>query len=353
LPATGRLEIPLPDLPARQAFINWFCRHHPSLRFSGGRKRFSTAAAGLTLASIRELLEVAVRSGQRPGRQDVVEEVNRLLEAELGDIIRVRDPHHRPEDIVGYHQTGEIFRSVFERCEDPQTAVPAILVSGPNGGGKTFQLEAWAAASGRSVVELSGIRGSLFGQTDRFFERLRWHLATFGKILVLVDEAHTAFGSVHSADTHGTEKRLAGNLIKLMSDPTFLGKVLWGLMTSRPDALDPDIKSRAPIQIPIFDLEGEERRAFVAELFRRKGIDLDEDGLTEVMEVTDYYSARDYKYLVSEALAMRRRKPEARLSEVLEGWQASRAIEGERARQTLIAARHCSDRRLLPTRLRS
>jgi SpoVK/Ycf46/Vps4 family AAA+-type ATPase len=352
LPATGHLEIPLPELSDRQAFVRWFCHLHPGLRFNGGRKQFCHAAAGLTLASIRELLEVAVRSGQRPGREDVVEEVNRLLEAELGDIVRVRDPHHLPEDIVGYHQTGEIFRNAFERCEDPETAVPALLVSGPNGGGKTFQLEAWAAASGRSVVELSGIRGSLFGETDRFFERLRWHLSTFGKILVLVDEAHTAFGSVHSAGTHGTEKRLAGNLIKLMSDPTFLGKVLWGLMTSRPDALDPDIKSRAPIQIPIFDLEGEERRAFVAELFHRKGIDLGKEELTEVMATTDYYSARDYKYLVSEALAVRRRKPQARLAEVLEGWQASRAIVGEREQQTLIAAQHCSDRRLLPARLR-
>jgi SpoVK/Ycf46/Vps4 family AAA+-type ATPase len=283
----------------------------------------------------------------------VVEEVNRLLEAELGEIIHIKDPQHRPEDIVGYRQTGEIFQSVFARCEDPETAVPALLVSGPNGGGKTFQLEAWAAASGRSVVELSGLRGSLFGETDRFFERLRFHFATFGKILVLVDEAHTAFGSIHSAATHGTEKRLAGNLIKLMSDNTFLGKVLWGLMTSRPDLLDPDIKSRAPIQIPIFDLEGEERRKFIAELFRRKGMELSDEELTAVMKATDYYSARDYKYLVSEALAARRQQPEIRIAEVLERWQASRAIEGERERQAQIAARHCSDRRLLPTRFRN
>ncbi len=46
----------------------------------------------------------------------------------------------------------------------------------------------------------------------------------------------------------------------MMDDPSFLGKVLWGLMTSRPDEVDPDIKSRSPIQVPIFDLEGEERR---------------------------------------------------------------------------------------------
>jgi hypothetical protein len=70
-----------------------------------------------------------------------------------------------------------------------------------------------------------------FGQTDRLFERLRWHITTYGKVLILIDEAHTAFGSVHRSDTHETEKRLAGNIIKMMGDPGLRGKVLWALMT--------------------------------------------------------------------------------------------------------------------------
>ncbi|MFN2122510.1 MAG: hypothetical protein ACK2UP_03315, partial [Candidatus Promineifilaceae bacterium] len=55
------------------------------------------------------------------------------------------------------------------------------------------------------MIELSGLRGMYFGQTDRFFEQLRWHIRTYGKILILVDEAHTAFGSVHGGQTHPTE----------------------------------------------------------------------------------------------------------------------------------------------------
>lgn len=351
LPAADHLEIPLPDRGQRRRFVDHFCGQRPDFDFADPEP-FCRATAGLPLTALREMLEVAVRTGQAPGRAQVIARVNRLLEAELGDIVRVRDPRHGPDDIVGYEQTGALFQRVFERCEEPDTAVPAILISGPNGAGKTFQLEAWASASGRSVVELSGIRGSLFGETDRFFERLRWHLETLGKILILVDEAHTAFGSVHSADTHGTEKRLAGNLIKLMSDSRFLGKVLWALMTSRPDALDPDIKSRAPIQVPIFDLEGPERREFVTRLFERKKIALSTADLDRVLATTDYYSARDYSYLVSETLAVRRRHPDTSIAQVLEGWQASRAIEGERERQAAIAARHCSDRRLLPARFR-
>ena len=37
------------------------------------------------------------------------------------------------------------------------------------------------------MIELAGIRGQYFGETDKFFELLRWHIQTFGKILILVD----------------------------------------------------------------------------------------------------------------------------------------------------------------------
>ena len=353
LPGTMHLEIQLPELDERRGFVDWFRRDHKKLRFEGGKAKFCDDSAGLTLSSIQDLLEVASRSGNRVARSDVVQEVNRLLEAELGEIIRIKYPKHGPEDVIGHARTGEIFRTIFERCEDEETAVAAILVSGPNGGGKTFQLEAHAAASGRVVVELAGIRGSFFGETDKFFELLRWHIATFGKILILVDEAHTAFGSIHSGDTHKTEKRLSGNIIKMMGDPSFLGKVLWGLMTSRPDELDPDIKSRSPIQVPIFDLEGEERQAFVTGMFQRKGLDLAEEELQAIFEETGYYSARDYRNLVAEVLASKRKNPEIRATDVLEGWQASRAIERERELQSLIAALHCSYPRLLPARFQA
>lgn len=213
-------------------------------------------------------------------------------------------------------------------------------------------MEAYAVESGRVVIELTGLRGSLFGQTDSFFELLRWHIRTLWKILILVDEAHTAFGSVHSSETHQTEKRLAGNIIKMMSDKSLLGKVLWGLMTSRSDELDPDIKSRCPIQIPMFDLEGEERREFVSAMFDTKGIRLEGEELIQALAETRYYSARDYDNFVREVLTKRRKRSEVGVLEVLQGWNASMSIRSQREFQTLIALLHCTYPKLRPERLR-
>ncbi|MCP4214064.1 MAG: AAA family ATPase [bacterium] len=348
LPHAIHLEIDLPNLDVRKAFIRHFSTWDRAIEFAEGEEKFAEDTAGLSLNNIQDLLEEAAKLEQPLTRQDVVADVNATMQAQLGDIVRIKYPAHSTKDIVGYKNTADIFTNIFERCEDPETAVSAILVSGPNGSGKTFQLEAYAAESGRVVIELAGIRGSYFGETDKFFELLRWHISTFGKILILVDEAHTAFGSVHSGQTHQTEQRLSGNIIKMMGDNRYLGKVLWGMMTSRPDELDPDIKSRAPIQVPIFDLEGDERKEFVMELFKRKNILPTEEEIAEVLTRTNYYSARDYRNFTAEVLAQQRRNSSVSVLDVLMGWQASKSIKRQRQFQEMIAALHCSYPKLLP-----
>jgi SpoVK/Ycf46/Vps4 family AAA+-type ATPase len=351
LPVTEHVEIPLPHTLERAHFVARYIQTaspaDAPLQFESGQQAFVDDTAGLKLTSLEDLLETARRTGEAIKRRHVLAEVNLILEAELGDVVKVNMPAHSPRDIIGSEATTTILRSIFQRCEQPETAVSAVLVSGPNGGGKTFQMEAFAAESGRIVIELTGLRGMWYGQTDKLFERLRWHITTYGKVLILVDEAHTAFGSVHRSDTHETERRLAGNIIKMMGDPRLRGKVLWALMTSRPDELDPDVKSRTPLQIPICDPEGEARQRFIYELFQRRGVALSTEELPRVYEQTAHYSARDFDNLVREVQAQGKA-----VLEVLQIWQASTAIIQQRHLQTLIAALHCSYPQLLPAWLR-
>ena len=346
-----QIEIPLPDDATRSAYVQAFLRDQP-VRFTMEQADFVRLTTGLELTSVRDLLNVAAGTGEPLTKNQVITEVNNVLRATLGDVVRLIYPEHTPADIIGYEETGRILRQVFERCKVRRTAVSAFLVSGPNGVGKSFQLEAYAGASGWIVIELTGIRDKWYGGTDEKWERLRWFITTFGQVLIMVDEAHTAFGDVHSGTEHTTEKRLAGNMIKLMGDRRFLGKALWAQMTSRPDELNADVKSRSPIQIPIFDLEGDERRDFVREMFRREGLTLTDEDLDGIIDRTGHYSARDYGFFVAETLAMRSSEPQITPLQVLDVWTASSAIILERRFQSLVAARHCSYPGLLPDGLR-
>ncbi len=344
-PGAQQLEIDLPAHADREAFIATKARN---VQFERDPATFVGQSAGLKLTQIMDLLEVAATTQSPLTRTDVLREVNLVLEAELGDIVRIKAPNHGPGDLIGNEGVQKILRSIFEDCDSPETAVSGILVSGPNGGGKTFVMEAFAHESGRIVIELTGLRGSYFGETDKFFEMLLSRIRIFGKILILMDEAHTAFGSVHKSDTHETERRLAGNLIKMMGDPALLGKVLFGLMTSRPDELDPDVKSRCPEQIAIFDAEGSARYEVVRALFSRKGIMLNDEELADLVGRTGHFSMRDFGFLVRKTLA-KKLKP----GEVLQQWQASSSIALQRQFQTLLALQHCSYPELIPDSLKT
>jgi SpoVK/Ycf46/Vps4 family AAA+-type ATPase len=358
LPHTSSLSIPLPDEMQRRQFVEHFLKNPKtgeSLQLEGGKEKFIADSAGLTLEVIKDIFEEAVSTKTTVTRAMLMAEINNLLREHLGDIIEVEIPAFGPDAVIGNDEHKQILDDVFERCEHRDTAVSAVLVSGPNGGGKTFLLQAYAAKSGRVVIRIKNMRSMYYGQTSVVFELFRWYVLTFGKILILVDEAHTAFGSVHSSTTHEAEKQLAGNIIQMMGDERNLVKVLWGLMTSRPDELDPDVKSRSPIQIAVFDPEGEKRVAFIRELFKRKGIPLDNLSPADwdnFIAKTGNFSARDFRNLTAEMLHARRKNPEINVLQVLDYWRAGMSIVREREFQMHVAAMHCSYPALLPERFR-
>lgn len=354
LPSCQPIEVGFPDGPTRHHFIeSQITTYEKDLStaaptFEAGREEFSANSAGLALNAISSLLEESARSAKPITRKSVNTLLNEILRAQLDGVVTIKRPQHGDKDLCGYTGPRDAIKRVFRDCESPDTAVSAFVVSGPNGVGKTFNVEAHAADSGRIVIELSQIRSSDFGGTDRLFETVRRYIEIYGKVAILVDEAHAAFGSIHSGDTHETEKRLMANIIKMMSDKALLSKVVWCLMTTRPDLLDPDVLSRAPKQIPIFDLEGAERREFFAQMFSLARIPLPTEELEAVIAQTEWYSNRDLDFLIREVKSARRDNPEIKVTEVLQTWSASKGIVEKRHAQSLIAASTSSYPGLVP-----
>jgi hypothetical protein len=118
------------------------------------------------------------------------------------------------------------------------------------------------------------------------------------------------------------------------------------LMTSRPDLLDPDIVSRASVQIPILDLQGAEREEFVVQLLTRGGIAVPDEFKPTLFKTTETWSSRDLSELIAEAKAHK----DTPLQKVLELWRppAAEALPERRRFQGLIAAKHCSYPAVLP-----
>ena len=278
LPKVVRIDVPAPDEATRLAFL----RDRLAARASSGDgplpdgytvEALSVDSKGLTLRALDDLVTAAQRdpATYRIDRAAVVTAVNRVLQDRLGSIINVVYPDHSMADVVGFRGLRRRLTQLRRRFDDPDRAPAGITVVGPNGAGKTFILEAFAADTQRTVITLSQIRSEWYGKTDVFAEQFEKGISAFGRILVLVDEAHVAFGSIHSRDTHETEARLTRHIIQMIDDLYLRSRVVWALITTRPDLLDPDFvrSGRCSVFVPIFDPEGDDLTDFAAMVEQR------------------------------------------------------------------------------------
>jgi SpoVK/Ycf46/Vps4 family AAA+-type ATPase len=177
-----------------------------------------------------------------------------------------------------------------------------------------------------------------------------------GNVMVLYDEADTEIGG-RSAQTHEVDRRLFGNILKMMSEPGNRGKIIWIIITARPDRLEPDIKrsGRAGDHLPVFDNEGDERESFVKYVLDQAEIALDAFSPEQYEDFlhlsSDYYPA-DFDQLLTQ---LRRRRhlegdltPEMVIDEVNDFIPSD--VARQREYQELLAVLECTSRELLPSR---
>ena len=266
------------------------------------------------------------------------------------------EPQHTLDDIIGQtalkHELQRQKKLLLS--EHPDLAPVGILVAGPNGTGKTYTFTAWAGSCERIVVVLKNLRGSYFGETDRIFEQVRHVLEALGNAIIVIDEADTQF-SAPGKDSHDTEQRLFGNLIRMMGDPRNRGRLVWVLITARPELLAPDLKrsGRAGLHLPVFDPEGADREAFIDSVLATANIELQPDARARLLTATRNCSPADFHELTTLL----------RASQLLDGVIAPEDIDTiladfrpadlseQRREQTIQAVRHCSRRSLIPKSL--
>jgi SpoVK/Ycf46/Vps4 family AAA+-type ATPase len=153
-----------------------------------------------------------------------------------------------------------------------------FLVCGPVGTGKSFLVRCFAADIGVPVVELRNFRSMWQGQTEANLERILGLLDALGPVAVVIDEADAALGTrdIGGGDA-GVGERVFSALAAFMGDTRRRGKVIWFLMTSRPDLVPVDLKrqGRAEEHIALFPpADADERAAMFQALQQRMNVPL-------------------------------------------------------------------------------
>jgi SpoVK/Ycf46/Vps4 family AAA+-type ATPase len=167
-----------------------------------------------------------------------------IIERECFGLIEFVTPPHGFEVVGGMEDVKrELLRVATNLREGRRNRCPmGILFTGPMGTGKTFVAEAFAKECGLTTIKLKNFRSKWVGATEGNLERILSVIRAIGQIIVVIDEGDRAFGGGEGDGDGGTSSRVIGRIKEFMSDTENRGRILFILMTNRPDKLDVDIK---------------------------------------------------------------------------------------------------------------
>ena len=186
-------------------------------------------------------------------REEPHEEILRLIgkrkreviERECFGLIEFVDSAHDFSVVGGIDEVKRELGGIARNIREGRAArVPmGLLFTGPMGTGKTFVAEAFVKESGLTGVVLKNFRSKWVGSTESNLERILGVIHGIGNVIVIIDEADRSFGSGGDGEGDGgTGSRVIARLKEFMSDTANRGRVLFILMTNRPDKLDLDLK---------------------------------------------------------------------------------------------------------------
>ena len=361
-PHVRAIEIPRASAEDRLEFLNsarpeaWYAEKS-EVPVAG----FASATAGLTRLQLKQIVTAADARGEKVTAKQLGAEKRRIIEAECYGLLQFLDPRFTLDDVAGHDGVKARLRAAARAVSRGDTArVPqGYLICGPVGSAKTFVVNAFAGEIGFPAVSLLNFRSQWQGVTEANIEKILKVLAALNPVVVVIDEADAFLGNREQQGDSGTSNRVFAALASFMGDTKWRGKILWFLITSRPDLIPIDLKrqGRAEEHLALFYPEtAEEFDTLYRILVRKIGATSSVARLTELVDpARKDLSGADLEAILSRALL---RAPEGTMEIGPEALKqafddflpATMALEREY--QILSAALECTSREVLPPRLR-
>jgi SpoVK/Ycf46/Vps4 family AAA+-type ATPase len=197
-----------------------------------------------------------------------------IIERECFGLVEFITPGHGFEVVGGMDEVKKDLLVMAENIREGRTArVPmGVLFTGPMGTGKTFVAEAFAKECGLTTIKLKNFRSKWVGATEGNLEKILNVIKAIGQVIVIIDEGDRAFGNTDGEGDGGTSSRVIARIKEFMSDTSNRGRILFLVMTNRPDKLDVDLKraGRLDRKIPFLYSQTPEEVEMVARALTRK-----------------------------------------------------------------------------------
>jgi SpoVK/Ycf46/Vps4 family AAA+-type ATPase len=237
------------------------------------------------------------------------------------------------------------------------------LIAGPVGSAKTFMVNCFTGEIGFPCVQFLNFRSQWQGVTEGNVEKILKLLRSMWPVGVVIDEADAALGHRNQQGDSGTSNRVFAQLTSFMGNTEYRGKIVWFLITSRPDLLPVDLKrqGRAEEHLALFYPETlEEHDALFRIMLKKSGIKTDVTSIIDVIDDPTGLSGSDIEAILARALLVADAAPEADAHGVSRETLRHAFADFipatsplERELQILVAVQECTSREVLPPSYRA
>ncbi len=357
-PHVAAIELPLPDEPERARFITATVDATTLTAFSDfDAASLASLTAGISLTDLNVLIQSARESGRRLDASVFRRSKKGLIERQCRGLLEFIEPRWTLDTVVGHDAAKARLRedAALLKRGALDSLPMGYLLCGPVGTGKSFLAQCVSGEIGVPCVMLKNFRSKYVGETEGNLERVLSVLRAMGPVVVVIDEADAALGSREQEGDSGTSSRVFGMIASQMGDTRYRGRIIWMLLTARPDLLPIDLKrqGRAEVHIPLFypTDEDEIRQMFVI-LAKKLGSRLSAEDIPPISQ-RGHLSGADIEGMVGRAwrkslLAGETRVTREALAEVVSQFMPS--TQGlERELQETAAIIECTDRQFLPS----
>jgi AAA+ superfamily predicted ATPase len=359
-PHVATIEVPLPTADERTAFLaaQVAATGADVAAFSDySVAELGKLTAGIGLTDLEVLVRSSREGGRRLDRNYFRELKKRLIERQAQGMLEFVEPRWGLDTVVG-HEAAK--RRLLDDAElikrgELDTVPMGYLFCGPVGTGKSFLATCVAGSIGIPAVVLKNFRSKYVGETEGNLERVLGVLRSMGPVVVVIDEADAMLGDRDQGGDSGVGGRVFAMIASQMGDTSYRGKIIWMLLTARPDQLPVDLKrqGRAEVHIPLFyPFEKEEVRTMLMVLAKKAGTSLSESELPDEVPHLGNLSGADVEGIIGRAyrtslLGGSKTITKAAIEAAMAGFMPSTQTL-EREAQELSAIIECTDVEFLP-----
>ena len=362
-PATVKVSVPFPSEQVRQSFLDSKLKDGRLILDRGlNTAQVAAVTNGLNLMNLNRLISENHETNEVLTLDYLRQKKKEIIETEAAGLLEFMETDYNLSHVSGHGFVKKRFKNAARAIKLGRLDVLPMgyLIAGPVGTGKSFIVSAFAGEIGIPMVKFRNFRSKWQGDTESNLERILNILKSMAPVAVMIDEADAFLGDRDQDGDSGTSNRVFAQIASFMGNTEYRGKIIWFLITCRPDLVPIDLKrqGRAEEHLALFYPESDdEREDLFKTLVRKLDLDIRNFPVSELFKKYKHeYSGADLEALLIRAkllaamddrVFIRREDMEEAMSDFVPA-----AYPHEIELQNLVAVVECTSKEMLPERLR-